>query len=569
MPIDAVFLTALRNELTPSLLGAKIDRITMPERDMVVLSLHSRESKRKLLISAGGGSARIHLTEHGFENPAQPPMFCMLLRKHLLGGRITAVTQPPMERSVALELDTQDELGYTAKKQLILELMGKSRNLILVGEDGRVLDCLHHCDMETNAVRPLLPGLFYAPPPAQDKPGFFDASESDLAEWWEREASDAAPDKRLLESFSGLSPLICRELCAAAEPLTAMRELRRRVAENDYVPTLLREGQRPRDFSFMPVTQYGELVQNERCGSFSELLDSFYTQRDREDGIRRRAADLTRTAKTARDRLLRKLDARERELKTAEKREDYRRRGELITANMYRLKKGMASFETQDFYAEDCPTVTVPLDVLKTPQQNAAMNFKLYSKAKTARSMLAKLIEESREESIYLDSVLHEIEAARSESDLADIRRELTDAGYIRAQSGKRQKLPPPRRPMRFVSDSGMEILVGRGNVQNDELTHKLARRTDYWLHAQKIPGSHVIITCNGLEPDETTLHQAAVLAATYSRSGGGRVAVDCTMVRNVRKPAGARPGRVLYTEYTTVLAQPDEALAGRLKKEN
>ena len=282
--------------------------------------------------------------------------------------------------------------------------------------------------------------------------------------------------------------------------------------------------------------------------------------------MRRRASELTRTVKTAHDRLLRKLAAREQELRDTEKRDEYRRRGDLITANLYRLRKGMTAFEAVDYEAEGCPPVTVALDPLKTPQQNAALNYKLYAKAKTANRVLTELTASSREESAYLESVLDELARAEGERDLGDIRRELLEGGYLREKTGaRRTKLPAPRRPLRYVSDTGTEILVGRGNAQNDELTFRIARRTDLWLHVQKIPGSHVIVSQAMGPADETTLRQAASLAVTQSQAGGGRAAVDYTQVRHVKKPAGAKPGRVVYTEYSTILAEADEALGKRL----
>lgn len=566
MPLDAIYLTALRRELEPTLVGAKIDRITMPERDLVILSLHSREGKRKLLISAKGGAARLHYTEQSFENPPQPPMFCMLLRKYLLGARITAVEQPPMERMIALHLDTQDELGVAGKKKLVLELMGKCRNLILVDGEERVVDCLHRADFESNEKRPLLPGLFYALPPAQDKPSFFVLNAEERMAALAATAADKPMDKRLLDAFGGLSPLVCRELALSEDIDAAMTALTERVEQGDWEPTMLKEGDKPKDFSFMPVKQYGGLYSAESFESCGALLDAFYTRRDRLESIQRRSADLFRTARTARERLLRKRDARMRELKATEQREEYRRRGDLITANMYRLKKGMASFEAQDFYAEDCPTVTVPLDVLKTPQQNAAQQYKLYNKAKTAQRILTGLITDAEEEIAYLESVLDELERAESERDLGDVRRELMAGGYIRETKDKRQKLPAPRKPLRFLSDSGREILVGRGNAENDQLTFHTARRTDLWFHVQKLPGSHVVLSQMEGEADETSIRQAAILAATYSAAGGGKTAVDYTMIKNVKKPAGARPGRVIFTDYETLIVEPDAALAERLK---
>ena len=573
MPLDAILLTALRRELENSLLGAKIDRISMPEKDVLILSVHSREQgSRRVLISVRPGSARISLTEQTMENPPQPPMFCMLLRKYLIGARITALEQPLGERLLILRLDTVDELNCRGEKTLVLELMGKGLNLLLLDGDGHILDCIRRVDYEDPNRRALLPGLFYTLPPQQEKPSFFRTEREECERLLTHADRTQPPDKWLLDTFGGLSPLLCRELSLGGwEGLgAALDALRARIDTGDFTPVMISIDGMPKDYTFQPVYQYGSRAELTEFSSFSELLDTFYRKKDQQENLRRRSADLTRTAKTARDRLLRKIAAREQELLETEKREEYRRRGDLITANMYRLKRGMRSFEAQDYYEPDCPTVTVPLDERKTPQQNAAYNYKLYNKAKTANRMLTELIAGAREDEAYLESVLDELSRAECDRDLADIRRELVNAGYIKEKTqGKRQKQPAARKPLRFVSDSGTEILVGRGNVQNDELTLHIARRTDLWLHVQKLPGSHVIVSQAEGEADEETIRQAAALAATYSQAKtGGKVAVDCTQVRFVKKPSGAKPGRVIYTDYRTVITAADEALAERLRKD-
>ena len=573
MPLDAMVLTALRRELEPPLTEAKIDRISMPERDVLILSVHSREGgSRRVLLSVRPGSARIHFTEQSYENPAQPPMFCMLLRKHLLGGRITALEQPPGERLLLIRVDAADELLVRSEKTLALELMGKGLNLVLIDGEGRILDCLRRVDYEDSNRRALLPGLFYQLPPPQAKPSFFRAGEDEVARLLARADRSAEPDRWLMDSFGGLSPLLCRELALEGwEGLEAnLAELRRRLDREEFTPVMLSEQGKPKDFSFFPIRQYGESVENTVYPSFSGMLDAFYAQRDRQENLRRRSAELTRVARTARDRLRRKIAAREQELLATEEREEYRRRGDLITANMYRLKKGMRSFETQDFYEDGCPVVTVPLDERKTPQQNAAIQYKLYTKAKTANRMLTGLLSAAREEEAYMESVLHELDRAENDRDLGDVRAELTAGGYLREKAGERRgKRPAPRKPLRFLSDTGREILVGRGNVQNDELTFHIARKSDLWLHVQKVPGSHVIVSQSEGEADETTLRQAASLAVTFSQAReGGRAAVDCTQVRLVRKPPDARPGRVIYTGQRTLTARADEELAERLRQE-
>ena len=573
MPLDAICLSALAQELRPCLEGAKIDKVQQPERDMLLLSLRSAQGNARLLIAAGTGNARLHLTQASFENPAEPPMFCMLLRKHLIGARITALTQPEQERMLILELDCRDELGDAARKLLVVEMIGRSSNVILVGPDGRIIDCMRRVDFAGDELRRLLPGMLYRLPPRQDKAAFFNTAPE------ERRAMAAAADrtvpaeKWLLAHFAGLSPLICRELsfrCGGDYELLPLQmdALEETVRAGDFAPTLLLQDGRPLDFSFMPIRQYGEAAQAERRESFSELLDAFYTRRDKAEQQRRRSHELSRTVKTARDRLARKLAGQREELQRTGDREQIRRQAELVTANLYRLKKGMRSLACEDYYTEGSPEITIPLDPLKSPQQNAAALYKEYNKLKAAEQHLTVLVAEGERQLDYLESVLDELQRAESEKDLADLRRELGETGIIRRQKGSRPERGRAQAPLRFVSDDGFEILVGRSNVQNDELTTKLARRTDYWLHTQKVHGSHVIVRCDGTAPPDSTLEQAASLAVYYSQGrGGGKIPVDYTMIRFVRKPSGALPGKVIYTDYRTLLAESEEALVQRLKR--
>ena len=573
MPLDAVCISALTRELKERIEGGRIDKVQQPERDMLLLSLRAKGENLRLLIAAGTGNARVHVTKVSFENPTEPPMFCMLMRKHLVGARILAVHQPEYERMLILELDTHDELGVSARKQLVVEMIGRSSNVILVGEDGRIIDCMRRVDFAGDALRRLLPGMIYRLPPRQEKTLFFTA-EPETRRAMAAVADRTIPmDKWLLDSFSGLSPLICRELSYRCgenwEALPAqMDALEESVAAGDSRPCMLLRDRKPADLSFMPILQYGNTVQMEEFEDFSQLLDAFYSRRDQLEQQRRRGHELTRSVRTARDRLARKLAGQQEDLRRTEDREALRQRAELVTANIYRLKKGDRSLLCENYYEPDCPQISIPLDPLKTPQQNAAAMFREYNKQKGAREHLTVLIAQTEQQLDYLNSVLDVLERAETEKDLSDIRAELLQTGYLRRQKGARPEKRRAQAPLRFVSDEGLEILVGRSNMQNDELTTKLARRTDYWLHTQKVHGSHVIIRCDGLEPGQETIEQAASIAVYYSQGkDGGKVPVDYTMVRHVRKPSGALPGKVIYTEYHTLLAQADEALIKRLKK--
>ena len=573
MPLDAVTVSALAKELNERLEGGRIDKVQQPERDMLLLSLRAKGENLRLVIAAGTGNARAGITRVSFENPAEPPMFCMLMRKHLIGARILSVTQPEYERMLIFTLDTHDELGVQSEKKLAVELIGRSANAVLIGADGRIIDCMRRMDFAGDALRRMLPGMIYRLPPKQEKPVFF-ALDAVQRHALIAAADKTAPvDKWLMDSFSALSPLICRELayrCSNdyANLPDACDALCEAAAAGELAPWLISIDGKPKDFSFMAISQYGPAAQLERYDSFSEMLDAFYARRDRAEQQRRRSHDLTKTVRTLRDRQQRKLAAQREELRRTEGREDIRHQAELVTANIYRLRRGDRSLECEDYYDPACPVVHIELDPLKTPQQNAAALYKEYNKLKAAEQHLTVLTREGERQLDYLNSVLDEIERAETDRDLSDIRRELTETGYIRARKGGKAERVKPQSPLKFVSDDGLEILVGRSNAQNDELTLKLARRTDYWLHTQRVHGSHVIIRCEGEVPPPCTLEQAASIAAYYSQArGAGKVQVDYTMVRNVRKPSGALPGKVIYTDYKTILAEGDGTLAERLRR--
>ena len=572
MPLDAICLSALCDELSKTLTGAKIDKIQQPERDMILLGLRAGHENKKLLLTAGTGNARVHLTTAAFENPAEPPMFCMLLRKHLSGARIVSISQPAYERMLVLELETHDELGIESRKKLIAELIGRSANLILVDGEGRILDCMRRMDFGGDAERRMLPGMFYRMPPKQEKPPLLATDRETYIKMIQNADWSRPVDKWLLDSFSGLSPLICRELAFRSgwdyallpELLDAFTES---VESGELRPWLFYSGEKPLDFSFMLLGQYGSAIRAEEKESFSELLDAFYTGRDKLEQQRRRGHELQRSVKTLRDRQQRKLNAQREEFKRSEDRESVRKTAELITANLYRLKKGDRVLRCQDYYDENCPEIEIELDPLKTPQQNAAALFKEYNKRKAGSEHLTTLIAEGEKQLDYLNSVLELIGAAESEKDLTDIRRELVETGFLKSGGGKKRDRGRPQEPLRFRSSDGKEILVGRSNLQNDELSTKIGRRTDYWLHTQKIHGSHVLIRCEGEEPGDKCLEEAACIAAYYSQGrGGGKIPVDYTMLRFVRKPTGAMPGKVVYTDYKTILIEGDEALVKKLR---
>ena len=571
MALDAILLSGIIAELRPKLIGARIDKVQQPERDKIVLSVRGGESLR-LLIDAGAGSGRLQQTKMSFENPAEPPMFCMLLRKYLTGGRIEAIEQPDWERLVMVNITSRNELGDNVDLRLAVELMGRSSNLVLIGSDGRIIDCLRRMDYGGDAERRLLPGMIYRLPPKQRKPLVFALSREEIAQ--ELTSSDAgkSADKRIMDCFSGLSPLICRELaCRSGDNAALLPEaidaFLDSVRAGELTPVLFTEDGKPREFSFMQLRQYAGVYETREFESFSELLDAYYSKRDTLERRRRRSKELSHHVKTERDRIARKLGLQRQELQKCSERDEIRRNAELLTANLYRVHKGDSSLTVEDYYEPDCPQRTIKLDVLKTPQNNAAAMFKEYNKLKTAEHHLTALIAEGERQLEYLNSVMDETERAETEDDLAEIKAELIGTGYIKKQRGAKERKRKKQGPMRFVSSDGFEILVGRSNAQNDELTTKTARRTDIWLHTKTVHGSHVIISCDGVVPPEKTIEEAAQLAVYYSQArDGGKTQVDYTMVRNVRKPSGSLPGKVIYTDYSTLSVSADEQLAEKLR---
>ncbi len=571
MALDAILLSGIIAELRPKLIGAKIDKVQQPERDKILLSVRGGESLR-ILIDAGAGSGRLQQTKMSFENPAEPPMFCMLLRKYLTGGRIEAIEQPDWERLAVVNITSRSELGDKVDLRLAVELMGRSSNLVLIGSDGRIIDCLRRMDYGGDAERRLLPGMIYRLPPKQRKPLVFDLSQEEIAQALSASDAGKSADKRIMDCFSGLSPLICRELACrsgdnAANLPEAIAAFLDSVRAGELTPTLFTEDGKPKEYSFMQLRQYAGVYEQRELESFSELLDAYYSRRDIIERRRRRSKELSHHVKTARDRIARKLTAQKSELQKCSERDDIRRCAELLTANLYRVRKGDGSVTVEDYYEPDCPQRTIKLDVLKTPQANAAAMFKEYNKLKTAEQHLTTLISEGERQLEYLNSVLDETERAETEDDLAEIKAELIGTGYIKKQRGTKERRHKKQGPMRFESSDGFEILVGRSNTQNDELTAKTARRTDIWLHTKTVHGSHVIISCDGVTPPERTIEEAAQLAVYYSQArDGGKTQVDYTMVRNVRKPSGSLPGKVIYTDYSTLSVSADETLAEKLR---
>ena len=565
MAFDAYFLSAVLEEVREKCLGARIDKIHQPSRDTLILHLRCREGREKLLFAANPTAPRLHLTNASPENPAEPPMFCMLLRKHLLGARLTEITQPPMERAATFTFDCTDEMGFPVQKRLVAELMGRTCNLYLLNPDGRILDCLRRVGLDESSKRAALPGLNYQEPEPVAK---LPAESADFAAILGATGADVLAD-RLMDTLGGLSPLVCREaaLFAAGDVDARIEGLDKNAAAQKlslFFAEHIRHPQpcfyalpdgTPKQFAFCPIRQYGDY---QVAASFGSLLDSYYTLRDQKDTMRQKSGAVRKTVQNLCTRLQRKLAIQEKELAATYDRERLRQLGDILTANLHRIVKGQTAIDCEDFYDEEMKTVSIPLSAILSPQQNAAKFYKDYARMKNAEKELTRQMELAQGELNYLKSVLEELNRAGTEAELEEIRRELQEGGYLRGETGKKRVKQAKLAPMRFESTDGYPIYVGRNNRQNDELTFRLARKDDIWCHASKVHGSHVIISCGGSMPPDDTVTQAAQLAAYYAESVGGQnIAVDVTAVKQVKKIPSGKPGMVIYHTYKTVIVNP------------
>lgn len=577
MALDALFLSHLVLELSQALCGAKIDKIQQPERDELVLQLRTNAGGRMLLISAGN-SPRIHLTEQKLENPKTPPMFCMLLRKHLQGGTILSVSQPGLERAVDLTVAVNNEFGERVKRTLTLELIGRYTNLILRDENDRILDCLKRVDLTQSNQRGVLPGLLYRLP---EQPKKYSPKEIRRAELFSMMQEDLPADRFLVQTVLGVSPLIAREIVYRAcgdsgKLLLAMSDVEKEKVSSVAVdvfaleqatPMLYSENGMPKEFSFLPLTQYQGFCEEEVCTSLSNLLDRFYGEKSAKERMLRKSAVLRKQVETALARTVRKIGIQKEEVIKANDREGIREEAELITANLYQIPKGAARVTVVDYFKEDAPEREIVLDRTKTPQEYAAKLFHQYQRMKNASVALALQIEQGEAEVSYLESVLCSLLEAESERDLQEIREELGETGYVRIPKSEKKTKVRALEPWEYRTSDGISIYVGRNNRQNDLLTMKTAQKGDIWFHTQRIPGAHVILACGGETPSNAALTEAAMIAAYHSNArNSAQVPVDYTAVRNVKKPPGARPGMVNYFRYETAFVTPDEALIRALR---
>lgn len=581
MPLDGFFLHFLTDELNRTLTGSRVDKVHQPSKDELLLQLRSRNGAYRLLLSASANCPRVHITENAPENPPNPPMFCMLMRKHLNAAVVSNISQSELDRIMFIDFNATNEIGDRVTLRLCVEIMHKHSNIILTNGDGVIIDAVRRVDMTQSSYRQVLPSLSYVPPPAQGKLDLR-AVTPDHAVLRVLSTPEKPLSSSLLSAVQGASPLICREIAekvcggdAITGSLTSSQQeklkaeleaLRDMLLNGGGQPYILTDKNgKPTDFSFTYITQYGFSVMPKKAESFSKLLDGFYFERDRLDRTRQRADDILKVLANAVTRISKKLSLQKAELEKCGEKETLRVKAELINANLSSLTKGAVFYELPNYYDEMKP-LRIATDPTLTPAANAQRYYKEYRKAKTAERMLTGLIESGEQELIYLETVADLLSRADTHAELDAIRAELEDAGYLKHKRKNDQKRQKPLPPIEYMSSDGFRIFVGRNNTQNDALSLKLAKGGDLWLHTQKIPGSHVIIESQGRDIPPGTIEEAAMLAAYHSRAReSSQVPVDYTLAKNLKKPQGARPGKVIYHVYSTITLTPDRETVRKL----
>lgn len=582
MALDGAFLCAVKNELL-TLVGGRVEKIHQPSREEIIITIRTRSGSRKIFISANAGSARVHITENSVDNPQTPPMFCMLLRKHLGSGKLISVRQDGLERIIFLDFECVNELGDVVTIILACEIMGRCSNLIIIDQEGKIIDSIKRVDEEMSRERMVLPGMRYTMPPRSSRLNFLTCEPEQITECI-RSAGAVELSKALVRSFEGISPLLAREWTFFAgrgahleadsmsqdnldRLLYIIKKTRNQLLSGECCFTAVsdRDGNL-KEFSFIRLSQFGTLMYTKELPSAHELLDYFYSERDRSARTKQRANDLFKFLVNLSERTSRRLAVQREELSACADRDRFRLWGDLISANMYRISKGDSSAVLENFYEEGSPAVEIKLDVRKTPSQNAQHYYSEYKKAVTAEQKLTEQITRGEEELQYIDSVFDALTRAASENDIIQLRLELHEQGYIKS-AGKKGKPPKALPPLEYKSSDGFTILVGRNNRQNDQLSLKFAEKSDMWLHTQAITGSHVLILTDGAVPPDRTIEEAAIIAAVNSSGRASNlVPVDYCLARYVKKPSGAKPGKVIFTNYSTAFVRPDTELEQHLR---
>ena len=581
MAFDACMMRAMLSEFTAQFPEAKIEKVLQPQNDEIDLVVHHGRTSRRLVLNVGPNAPRLQVSDIAKENPLKAPMFCMLLRKYFLGARIVGVEQLGFDRIAVFNVACYDEMGFPTEKKIICEIMGKYANLIVTDADSKILTAMKIIDFAASTVRQVLPGMKYQIPAKPDKLSPLEIDEALFMQRLAEFSKERSVERFITSTYSGIATQIAHELCYratggcdtpilntdAAVLWQTFREWQQLLIDGRYTPTVVTDTQgRPLDYSYMDITYLGDGVTVKHFDTLAELFDSYFAEKDRLEKIHQRGHDLVTLLNNAVARTERKLAIQRESLLASEKGEEYRRKGDLIIANIYQLKRGMTSFTTIDYYDEECPEVTVELDSRLSPADNAQRYYKLYNKAKVAKEVLTAQIATWEAELVYLESVKTFLSKAETEEDLVEIRDELYRSGYAAKLKGYKPPKQIKSRPMRFRTSGGYELLVGRNNVQNDHLTFKVAEKHDIWFHTKDIPGSHVIMVTGGEEPSERDYTEAAAVAAKYSKATGDLVAVDYTRVKQLKKPNKAKAGMVIYHEYWTITTDPDKELVERLR---
>ena len=569
MPMDGLTVGFAARELNRILQGGRVDKITQPERDAVVLVIRAGSENHRLLLCASPNNARCHLTKAAFSNPLEPPALCMLMRKQLTGARVTEIRQVDGDRVVHVDLDAVNEMGDHVLRRLVLEIMGRHSNLMLLDENGRVLEATRHVSPDMSRVRQVQPGMTYLPPPSQGKLNPETLTGDALYECLQ-EMEPGRFSRAIADHITGLSRPAAEELAMRVlapgdvwpedlrDACSRLADLLRRLPDMADPRVLTdADGTAEEVFAFPYFSR--DLSAQKAFPTLSEAMDICFGSRDAKDRLSQKSASMLRTLKTHVERCEKKLAMQEEELASAEHMEEYRMMGEAINANLYQLKKGMTEAVLPDWFSENGGEITVPLDIRLTPSQNAQKYFKKYQKARSARETAAVQREKTLEELDYLEGMLLDLDKCTGESELEEIRQELVRTGYMKRVTNRRQQRQLPQsQPYRFRSSDGIEILVGKNAAQNDRLTGS-AKPDEMWLHAKDMPGSHVIIRSEGDIPRDT-LMQAAILAAWYSKGQrSSMVPIDYTRKKYVKKPSGAAPGKVIYTHHKTAYITAEE----------
>lgn len=574
MAFDGITIACMACELQEHLVGGRITKIAQPEADELLLTIKTQEGSRRLLLSASASLPLIYLTGGNKPSPMTAPNFCMLLRKHLSGGRILSVTQPSLERILRFEIEHLDEMGDLCRKYLIMEIMGKHSNIIFCTDQDQIIDSIKHVSAQMSSVREVLPGREYFVPNTQDKADPLDIQEKEFTDLIGKKAAKLS--KALYTSLTGLSPIAAEEICAQAsldsdrpagsydrESLihlyrTFVRYLEP-VRSGDYTPAIYYEGNTPVEFSCLPLTVYRQ-YRKEPYSSVSDVLEQYYAEKNTLTRIRQKSTDLRRIVQTALERNVKKYDLQAKQLKDTEKREKYRIYGELINTYGYDVKAGSKSFEALNYYNGEM--ITIPLDPQIPVRENAGKYFDKYAKLKRTCEAVTKQLEETGSEIEHLRSIQTALDIALQEEDLVQIKEELMESGYIRKRNPGSKRPRITSRPFHYLSGDGYHIYVGKNNLQNDELTFQTARGNDWWFHAKGAPGSHVIVQTNGDELPDRTFEEAARLAAYYSSNrGAAKVEIDYVEKKHVKKPNGSKPGFVIY--YTNYSMMIDSDISG------